>query len=398
MGRSRRRCATLLMLCLGVAACTGSDQTGDPPTPMASGSSPTPSRSTTELPWPAAPNAALPAERATKMAAEMQRWVDQGFLSGVTAAVVSPHGTWTNAVGVDGQGARLQPTSGMALGQVTQTFVAAEALLLAEQGKLDLDAPASTYLPIPQLANGATMRHLLGHRAAIPNPGNGPYAGLFTAPAEHWTPERFLAPVVKASAPPGGKFYFDTTNYVLAGLVVEKVAGRSIATAIDTDLWSPGRLERLAFQDEQILPEPIAAPGEDTNMPKGQTGRPYLPFRSIASAIAASQGVAGDAASVARWGYALYGGLILTPESVTQLTDFDHDPDPGFGLGTIDFTQPYWFQWSIDGHGMRGEVPGYRSVLAIYPEHQLSVAILGPSKVDVLPYVQHLVKAGLLLT
>ena len=53
--------------------------------------------------------------------------------------------------------------------------MAAEALLLAEQGELDLDAPASTYLPVPQLANGATMRHLLGHRAGIPDPGQEPY-------------------------------------------------------------------------------------------------------------------------------------------------------------------------------------------------------------------------------
>ena len=85
---------------------------------------------------------------------------------------------------------------------------------------------------------------------------------------------------------------------------------------------------------------------------------------------------------------------MLTPDSVAQLTDFDHAVDPGYGLATIDFTQPYWFQWSIDGYGMTGEIVGYRSVLAIYPDQHLSVAILQPfsSKVDVLPYVQDLVK------
>ena len=62
--------------------------------------------------------------------------------------------------------------------------MAAEALLLAEQGELDLDAPASTYLPVPQLANGATMRHLLGHRAGIPDPGQEPYERA--APSWAW--------------------------------------------------------------------------------------------------------------------------------------------------------------------------------------------------------------------
>jgi len=331
------------------------------------------------------------------MATELKRWVQEKYLPGVTAAVVSPRGAWTAAAGVDGQGARLEANSGMALGQVTQTFVAAEALLLAEQGRLDLDVPASTYVPVPQLANGATTRQLLGHRAGIPDPGHEPYASVFTAPAARWSTEQFLAPVPKSSASPGQKFYQDTTNYVLAGLVVEKASGRSAATAIDADLWTPLGLSRLAYQDEQVLPEPIAAPGEDMNLPRGQTGRPYLPFRSLASLISASHGVAGDAASVARWGYALYGGHVLTPDSIAQMTDFDHVVDPGHGLATIDFTQPYWFQWSIDGYGTPGGTVGYRSVLAVYPDQQLSVAILTPSNVDVLPYVQHLVKTGSLL-
>ena len=386
-----------LMLGLALAACTSSGQGANTVSPSATAPSQPPTTSAVALPWPAAPTSALPPERATKMVAEMQRWVDKEFMPGATAAVVSPDGVWTAAVGVDGQGAKLEPTSGMSLGQVTQTFVAAEALLLAEQGKLDLDVPASTYVPVPQLANGATTRQLLGHRAGIPDPGWGPYATLLTEPDAHWSSEQFLAPVPKASAPSGEKFYEDTTNYVLAGLVVEKASGRSSATAVDADLWTPLGLERLAYQDEQTLPEPIAAPGEDEDLPEGQTGRPYLPFRSIASAIAASHGAAGDAASVAAWGYALYGGQVLTPDSVAQLTDFDQDVGPGYGLATIDFTQDYWFKWHIEGYGMRGSLHGYRSVLAVYPEHQLSVAILTPSAVDVLPYVRYIVNEGRLL-
>lgn len=391
------RAGAALVLGFTLAACTSSGQGADPTGSPMSPSSQTPTRFSVALPWSEPPRAALSADRATKMLAEMQRWIDREFMPGATAAVVSPHGVWSAAVGVDGQGAGLEPTSGMSLGNLTQTFVAAEALLLAEQGKLDLDAPASTYVPLPQLANGATTRQLLGHRAGIPDPGQEPYAAVFTAPDAHWSTTQFLAPVAKATAPPGEKFYEDTTNYVLAGLVVEKVSGRSTATAIDQDLWMALGLERLAYQDEQRLPEPIAAPGEDEDLPQGQTGRPYLPFRSLASAIAASHGVAGDAASVARWGYSLYGGLVLKPESVAQLTDFDQDVGPGYGLATVDFTKPRWFKWHIEGYGMGGGTVGYRSVLAIYPEQHLSVAILSPSTVDVLPYVRHLVNAGLLL-
>lgn len=184
----------------------------------------------------------------------------------------------------------------------------------------------------------------------------------------------------------------------LPGRFLANASGRSTAAAIDADLWTPLGLERFADQDEQTPTEPIAAPGEDKEVPGKQSGRPFLPYRSAASALAASQGVAGDAASTARWGYALYGGQGLSADSVAQMIDFDQGDDVGrYGLGTIDFTSPRWFRWHIEGYGMRGAMPGYRSVLAVYPEHHLSVAILTPSTVDVLPYVRCLVNAGSLL-
>lgn len=70
---------------------------------------------------------------------------------------------------------------------------------------------------------------------------------------------------------------------------------------------------------------------------------------------------------------------------------------PGYGLATIDSTQPHWFEWHIEDHGIRGASIGYHSVPAGYPGHELSVAILSPSSVDVLPHVRHLVEAGRLL-
>lgn len=393
---TRAGIAACLTTVLALAACTA-----QPPSPNRATRSPTSSgtsrgASPGALPWPTLPTVALPPERGAKMLAEMQRWVDKEFVPGATAAVVSPDGVWTAAVGVDGRGQKLGPTSGMALGQVTQTFVAAEALLLAERGKLDLDAPASTLLPLPQLANGVTTRQLLSHRAGIPDPGEKPYESVFTEPDVRWSAKQFLAPIPKATETPGQQFVEDPANYVLAGQVLEKVTGRSVAAAIDADLWTPAALQRVAYQDQQRLPEPIAAPGEDEGVPAGQTGRPYLPFRSFATAIAASHGVAGDAPSVARWGYTLYGGQLLRPDSVGQLTDFDQPDGKRYGMATIDFTGPNWDQFNIDGYGVRAGTPGYRSVLAIYPDQHLSIAILTASAVDVLPYVSYLVKAGAL--
>ena len=350
---------------MALAACTGPDTADRETSPAAASGSSTASLSSA-LPWPAAPTSTLAADRASKMVAEMQRWVDKELMPGATAAVVSPEGTWAAAVGVDGQGTKLEPTSGLALGQVTQTFVAAEALLLAEQGKLDLDAPAASWCPSrswPTVPRPATCS---ATGPQCPSRGD-PYAAVFTAPDTAWSAEQFLSQFPRPPLHQGRRSPRTRRTTSWPAWSWNRRPGRTAADAIKADLWTPLGLQRLAYQDAQQLPEPIAAPGEDEDLPNGQTGRPYLPFRSFVSAIAASHGVAGDAASVATWGYDLYGGQILKPASVAQLIDFDYPDGRRFGMATIDFTGRNWDQYSIDGYGMRAATPGYRSVLAVYP-------------------------------
>ena len=52
------------------------------------------------------------------------------------------------------------PPSAFAIASTTKTFVAAEVLLLASQGKIDLDAPVTEYVSLPFETNGATIRQL----------------------------------------------------------------------------------------------------------------------------------------------------------------------------------------------------------------------------------------------
>lgn len=385
-----RLCSCLLVAALGAFGLTGCSSSDKPPassTTTALGSAPALGASQ----WPAVPARALPSEAISKMEAEVHAWVDKKLLPGVTVAVVSPNGSWATAAGVDGDGTALQASSGMALASITKTFTAAEVMLLAERGQLDLDAPASTYVDQPLLANGTTVRQLLAHRSSIAEGETSAYAKMLSDLATPWSTEQALAPVPTPTKPPGKKFSYVNANYILLGLVIRKVTGQDPAAAFSSDLWRPTGLTRLAYQDQQTLEPPLARPGADEELPHATPAQPYLPSRSIASAYGPAGAVAGDAEDVARWGYALYGAHLLKPDSVAQMTDFK-DGD-GYGLGTMDLSSGFT-STSLEAVGHLGILPGYRTLLAVYPAGPVSVAILTPSTVEPSTYVERLVTAG----
>ncbi len=87
---------------------------------------------------------------------------------GLSAAVVTPTGSWAGATGVDAAGTAIKPTSAFAIADITMTFVGAEVLLLASGGKIDLDAPVTTYVTLPFATNGATIRQLATMTSGFP--------------------------------------------------------------------------------------------------------------------------------------------------------------------------------------------------------------------------------------
>lgn len=215
-----RVCLTVLLL-TGMAVGCSTDEPAVGPT-----SSPSTSASdSTGLPWPAIRSERLPADEVLALRRELSRWVQEGFVKGVTAAVVTPRGVWSSASGVDGAGATLDARAGMALGEITMTFVAAEVMLLAERGKVDLDRPASTYLGSPLLSNGATVRQLLSQRSGIR--GSWDFEAVAAKPDTRWTPEQLLATSKTPSTAPGGDYRYADENYALLGLLAAKVGART---------------------------------------------------------------------------------------------------------------------------------------------------------------------------
>ncbi|HEX3088117.1 MAG TPA: serine hydrolase domain-containing protein, partial [Ilumatobacteraceae bacterium] len=149
----------------------------------------------------------------------------------------------TVAVGRDGTvvfaeaygAARLDPLEPMTvdtvvdIGSVSKQFTATAVLLLAERGKIDLDAPLSTYLPdLPAWASRPTIAQMIHHQSGIPD-----YIDLlldrgFTETGSSPTIADALAAlgdVADLHFEPGTSWEYSNSNYFLLGQVVQAVTG-----------------------------------------------------------------------------------------------------------------------------------------------------------------------------
>jgi CubicO group peptidase (beta-lactamase class C family) len=288
---------------------------------------------------------------------------------GITAAVVTDKWTWSSAVGVDAAGTRLVPTTMLGAASITKTFIAAEVVLLAKAGKLDLDAPLAQYVPHRLTRNNATVRQHLAMRSGVPDFLEANYVkfdqAVAVAPGRHWTAEQALAYHTAPVQPPDSPFNYSNASYLLLGLLIERVSGQPLATALRRDLAQPAGLERAAFQDGEKPPPPLA---EDRNPVCGKAVDGFAPCRAFASAVGAAGSLAADAPTLARWGYELYGGRVGPSDLVRELTD-----GVDYGLGTFLFTTRFG---NYTAYGHPGELPDYTTMLVAVPERRLSVALM----------------------
>ena len=200
---ARARCSPTPSTAPGVFVTTGphTGATADLGTGL-----PFPEPSTVQLP-PAQQHALQAAvDRIAKVAAP-------AGMRGVTAAVVTPQGSWTGAAGVDGDGQPLDPHAMMGIGAITHTITAAQVLALTASGRVHLDNPVSTYLEHPTLKHDPTVRQLLSHTSGIPDHVTPEFLTAVTAdPTRSWTGPEVLQYTPDNLTDPGPPFRYSNSD------------------------------------------------------------------------------------------------------------------------------------------------------------------------------------------
>ncbi|MFJ9027384.1 serine hydrolase domain-containing protein [Streptomyces sp. NPDC102274] len=274
--------------------------------------------------------------------------------------------TYTAGVGDLATGAKVPADGQVRIGSNTKTFTAVVVLQLVGEGKIDLDAPIETYLPNLLRGEGVdgrhiTVRQLLQHTSGLPE-YTQTVAENFTEVQHRYVEPRELLDIAlkgKASFPPGAKWEYSNTNYIVAGLLVQKITGRPLAEEINKRV-----VERIGLR-HTYFPQP----GDMTireKHPKGYFApQPGAPLRDVTVQDPSWGWAAGAMIStnsdLNRFFTALLDGRLLRPAQLKEMrtTVPAEDPVPGsrYGLGLM--SKPLSCGGVSWGHG--GDIPGYET-------------------------------------
>ncbi len=262
------------------------------------------------------------------------------------------------------------------IGSLTKQFTAAAVLKLAEQGKLALDDPLSSY--VPEFDTGGrtvTIRQLLNHTSGVPEYTVQP--GFFAKLSPLDLSDAELLQLVSGKPfdfEPGTGWRYSNTNYYLLGMVVAKASGRPYAAFMQDEFFAPLGLTHTRYGSETAI------------IPRRAQGYSFDPDTASHSNDAAiSMNVPGgggalvsSAGDLVRWQIALTNGRAIRPASFEQMIGSPvktgrGDALYGFGL-TID---------RLDGQRViehNGGINGFNSVLSWLPDSGLRIAVISNSQ------------------
>lgn len=316
-----------------------------------------------------------------------------GLCPGAQAAVVLPDGACLPLqTGVaDRDTGTPMPADGRLLaGSTGKTFFAALALQLVREGALRLDEAVALRLGdepwfhrLPN-ARALTARHLLQHTSGLSRYEFDPafVRALVARPDHRFTPVEQLAFVLDQQPrfAAGEGFEYADTNYVLLGLLLERVTGRSCYDEITRRFLLPlglgDTVPAVGRRIPGLLPSYAGAGnpfgGRDAMLQDGA-----LPFDP--GFEGAGGGFATSARDLARWAAALYGGDVLAGllEQAVAGRPAPLGRGTRYGLGVIVDDTPLGPAW-----GHRGFFPGSMSELRWFPRQRLAVAVLVNGSAD----------------
>lgn len=255
------------------------------------------------------------------------------------------------------------------IGSISKQFTAAAILMLEHEGKMSINDPVSKYFPDLTDAKNVTIRMLLSHTSGY---------------QDYWPEDYVMPPMEKPTTPqhildvwgkrpldfaPGTKWQYSNTNYVIAGLIVEKVSGMPLMQFLRQRIFKPLDMRDVLDSDQHDLGKTDA---------EGYHQYALGPLRPAAKEgfgwMLGAAELAMPAYDLAQWDISLMNRSLMSPESYDQMFTpvfLKDGQNSHYALGL--------FVGMRDGHAYlehSGEVSGFVSENIVFPNDKAAIVVL----------------------
>lgn len=255
--------------------------------------------------------------------------------TGALVRITGSAGAWSGVSGVSdvSTGAPVRAGGRFRIGSTTKVFTGVMVLQLAQERRIDLNEPVQRYLPgvLPADYPPVPVYTLLDHTSGLPSvdiPGLNDPRWVLEHRFEHWSPRQVLDTALRhpIDFQPGTAQKYTNTSYVTAGMIVEKVTGRSYERNLRERITGPLGLCHTYY------------PGDDPTLPDA-AARGYLDVDGeLVDATEMNQSIPGAAGAIISTSEDLDGfitglfrGRLLGHEMMTRLFTIPNVPTSGGG-------------------------------------------------------------------
>lgn len=323
----------------------------------------------------------LPQGTTKKMDTLLKKIMDQYKIPGAIAGAWIPgSGSWTKAVGESDvkKSTAEKLDLRFRIGSITKTFVTTVVLQLVDEKKLSLDDKLDKYVKGFKYGDEITIRQLANNTSGVFAYDDTPgfTETMVHEPQKRWKPEQ-LVDLARAGQPnfaPGTSWKYSNSNFVLQGVIVEKITGKSLKDEIQTRIVKPLGLKST------FLPVGSELDGPHSHGYVVWDGRFGMPATKDLDDVTywdtswawAAGAMVSDMQDLHKWAKALATGQLLSKAAQKERLTWVDIPgaealDMKYGLGILYFG-------GLIGHD--GMLWGYNTAMYYYPEEDATIVVM----------------------
>jgi D-alanyl-D-alanine carboxypeptidase len=325
----------------------------------------------------------------------LDHWRASSGIPGAALSIYTPNHeqplTFSSGTSQSHGGTAINKKTLFQAGSITKSFTSMIILKLESEGKLNINDPITRYLPQYPHWNNVTIRQLLNHTSGIPNYTNtGRFNQIRKAtPLAGFTPTQLVSMAgSRMLFSPGKGWKYSNTNYVLAGMIIEKVTGAPVNSIMNEYIHNSTAIDLLnTFYFTEKYPGSYLS-----RMAHGYNGNGEDVTSHDMSWASTAGAIVTTSEDLLAWWYDLLQGKILPKAQLEKMLSLvcegrtsncrSGQPIPhlkngeagyGYGLGIIEMSSgsstigPVWWH--------NGTTAGYRAIVMWFPNSDIYMAL-----------------------